>query len=306
MCIRSNREITRFLPARGEGNIPRFTVEPQMICRLPQDVGVPLNQGCKTVWRAHVPVSWLQSIGESLDINAGEMQDSKESQKIGRLDWRSWPMQYGIMQGSHDDVRCEGSTCAACALVPLHSQDETNCLIWKSGIRIWTPSPTAATFATATPTASMPSNCRNGHCIDLDPICARSIQPITFTPATTSPPAPADFTLVSMGYPHCLPVSRRPAPLGDRTQPDDKTGVCLSGTRVPCLFGGDESRCFNKARRSFNNRKRIDLIVDNEYNGIYRPEQMTSTVLTVYIVDLGLVNPSGRNGNRPNELYKRE
>ncbi|KAJ7500082.1 hypothetical protein FB451DRAFT_1359031 [Mycena latifolia] len=98
----------------------------------------------------------------------------------------------------------------------------------------------------------------------------------------------------------------------------DKTGVCLSSasnvlaanskskTRVPCLFGGDESRCFDKARRSFNNRKQIDLIVDNEYNGVYGPEQTTSTVLTVYMVDLGLVNPSGRNGNRPNELYKRD
>ncbi|KAJ7467042.1 hypothetical protein FB451DRAFT_1369491 [Mycena latifolia] len=98
----------------------------------------------------------------------------------------------------------------------------------------------------------------------------------------------------------------------------DKTGVCLSGasnvlaanskskTRVPCLFGGDESRCFDKARQSFNNRKRIDLIVDNEYNSIYGPEQTTSTVLTVYMVDLGLVNPSGRNGNRPNELYKHD
>ncbi|KAJ7467548.1 hypothetical protein FB451DRAFT_1369263 [Mycena latifolia] len=64
--------------------------------------------------------------------------------------------------------------------------------------------------------------------------------------------------------------------------------------------------CFDKARRSFNNRKRIDLIVDNEYNGIYGPEQTTSTVLTMYMVDLGLVNPSGRNGNRPNELYKHD
>ncbi|KAJ7479786.1 hypothetical protein FB451DRAFT_1365488 [Mycena latifolia] len=99
---------------------------------------------------------------------------------------------------------------------------------------------------------------------------------------------------------------------------NDKTGVCLSGasnvlaanskskTRVPCLFGGDESRCFDKARRSFNNRKQIDLIVDNKYNGVYGPEQMTSTVLTMYMVDLGLVNPSGRNGNRPNELYKHD
>ncbi|KAJ7452604.1 hypothetical protein FB451DRAFT_1185713 [Mycena latifolia] len=62
---------------------------------LLQDVGAPPNRGCKTVWRARVPFHGaravravqpnkackLQSISESLDVNAGETQDSKESQK---------------------------------------------------------------------------------------------------------------------------------------------------------------------------------------------------------------------------------
>ncbi|KAJ7493533.1 hypothetical protein FB451DRAFT_1360364 [Mycena latifolia] len=85
--------------------------------------------------------------------------------------------------------------------------------------------------------------------------------------------------------------------------PADKTGVCLSGasnvlaanskskTRVPCLFGGDESRCFDKARRSFNNRKQIDWIVDNEYNGIYGPEQTTSTVFNRVYGRFGACKP---------------
>ncbi|KAJ7464379.1 hypothetical protein FB451DRAFT_1370188 [Mycena latifolia] len=85
--------------------------------------------------------------------------------------------------------------------------------------------------------------------------------------------------------------------------PGDKTGVCLSGasnvlaanskskTRVPCLFGGDESRCFDKARRSFNNRKRIDLIVDNEYNDVYGPEQTTSTVFNRVYGRFGACKP---------------
>ncbi|KAJ7480881.1 hypothetical protein FB451DRAFT_1365232 [Mycena latifolia] len=83
----------------------------------------------------------------------------------------------------------------------------------------------------------------------------------------------------------------------------DKTGVCLSGasnvlaanskskTRVPCLFGGDESRCFDKGRRSFNNRKRIDLIVDNEYNDVYGPEQTTSTVFNRVYGRFGACKP---------------
>ncbi|KAJ7431119.1 hypothetical protein FB451DRAFT_1381785 [Mycena latifolia] len=83
----------------------------------------------------------------------------------------------------------------------------------------------------------------------------------------------------------------------------DKTGVCLSGasnvlaanskskTRVPCLFGGDESRCFDKAQRSFNNRKWIDLIVDNEYNDVYGPEQTTSTVFNRVYGRFGACKP---------------
>ncbi|KAJ7454470.1 hypothetical protein FB451DRAFT_1373542 [Mycena latifolia] len=83
----------------------------------------------------------------------------------------------------------------------------------------------------------------------------------------------------------------------------DKTGVCLSGasnvlaannkskTCVPCLFGGDESRCFNKARRSFNNRKRIDLIVNNECNDVYGPEQTTSTVFNRVYGRFGACKP---------------
>ncbi|KAJ7479546.1 hypothetical protein FB451DRAFT_1365342 [Mycena latifolia] len=88
-----------------------------------------------------------------------------------------------------------------------------------------------------------------------------------------------------------------------RDEDADKTGVCLSGasnvlaanskskTHVPCLFGGDESRCFDKARRSFNNHKLIDLIVDNEYNRIYGPEQTTSTVFNRVYGRFGACKP---------------
>ncbi|KAJ7500112.1 hypothetical protein FB451DRAFT_1359045 [Mycena latifolia] len=101
--------------------------------------------------------------------------------------------------------------------------------------------------------------------------------------------------------------------LGRRTHGEERITLSSpSGGRAGSLRpemsqrGSQWEGCFDKARRSFNNRKRINLIVNNEYNGVYGPEQTTSTVLTVYMVDLGLVNPSGRNGNRPNELYKRE
>ncbi|KAJ7479259.1 hypothetical protein FB451DRAFT_1365746 [Mycena latifolia] len=144
---------------------------------------------------------------------------------------------------------------------------------------------------------------------ELTPVCRRCEGATHPTCVTTDLPAPRNLgTKECPDWASCLP----------EMDTVDKTGVCLSGasnvlaanskskTRVPCLFGGDEPRYFDKAQRSFNNRKRIDLIVDNEYNGVYGPEQTTSMVLTVYMVDLGLVNPSGRNGNRPNELYKRD
>ncbi|KAJ7448922.1 hypothetical protein FB451DRAFT_1375188 [Mycena latifolia] len=59
------------------------------------------------------------------------------------------------------------------------------------------------------------------------------------------------------------------------------TGICAT----------DGEGCFDKARRSFNNRKRIDLIVDNEYNDVYGPEQMTSTVFNRVYGRFGACKP---------------
>ncbi|KAJ7467575.1 hypothetical protein FB451DRAFT_1177953 [Mycena latifolia] len=99
MCICSNREITRFPPARARGmslvsqSSCKWSVDSHETSALPRIKGgrwsgepTFLFHGVKAVRAARPSEACrLRGIGESLDINAGETQDSKESQKIGRL-----------------------------------------------------------------------------------------------------------------------------------------------------------------------------------------------------------------------------
>ncbi|KAJ7454262.1 hypothetical protein FB451DRAFT_1185013 [Mycena latifolia] len=71
---------------------------------------------------------------------------------------------------------------------------------------------------------------------------------------------------------HAKPIHDRAASIV-REGPDDKTALvvwCNKCTSCEQRVIG----CIDKAQRSFNNHKQIDLIVDNKYNGVYGPEQM--------------------------------
>ncbi|KAJ7486714.1 hypothetical protein FB451DRAFT_1362984 [Mycena latifolia] len=75
-------------------------------------------------------------------------------------------------------------------------------------------------------------------------------------------------------------------------KPPDSQLSSGCATAVRCVtVSAQPAGCFDKARWSFNNRKRIDLIVDNEYNDVYGPEQTTSTVFNRVYGRFGACKP---------------